>query len=369
VLLVVAHHLALVYGAFAPFYYQEPPFTDPPAFRVLAFFVLTNQAWFMGALFLLAGYFTPGSFDRKGAAGFLKNRSLRLGVPVLAAIFLLDPVARIGLFLMPSELTGITAPLTFAAYPKLLGLGPLWFALMLLIFSFLYALWRRLTGAGAPRAQTRTGFPGMAWALAFSVALAWASYLFRIAVPIGKEVTLFLPFLDFPTIAYLPQYAGLFVLGVAASRRDWLSGLTGNAGLIALVLALAAWALLFPLAISSEMFVLRFSRPPEFPGGGHWQSAAYALWDSTLAVCLPLAAITAFRRFVGGGGRIARFLSGNSYAVYVIHSPVIVFICYAMRGIDLPALAKFALAAIIVIPVCFAVAHAIRKLPGVRMVL
>ena len=60
VILVVLHHVALVYGAGAPFYYVEPPFNDPLAFLVLLVFVLFNQAWFMGALFLIAGYFTGG---------------------------------------------------------------------------------------------------------------------------------------------------------------------------------------------------------------------------------------------------------------------------------------------------------------------
>jgi hypothetical protein len=38
----------------------------------------------MGILFLLAGYFTPGSLERKGYARFLSDRFLRLGLPLLA---------------------------------------------------------------------------------------------------------------------------------------------------------------------------------------------------------------------------------------------------------------------------------------------
>lgn len=369
VLLVVAHHLALVYGAFAPFYYTEPPFTDPLAFLILGVFVLTNQAWFMGALFLLAGYFTPGSFDRKGGAAFVKSRLVRLGIPVLAAIFVLDPIARMGFFLMPESLTGISGPPTLAAYPALLGLGPLWFALMLLIFDVGYALWRRLRGTPPPVAKDSKGFPGMTAAIGFILALAATSYLFRMAVPMGKDVNLVLPFLNFPTISYLPQYLGLFVVGAVASRREWLRDLPASAGLAGLVLALAAWVLLFPLAISGRMFSLEFSEAAGFAGNGTWQSAAYTLWDSTLAVGLPLALIVAFRRFINGAGQLSRFLSGHSYAVYIIHSPLLVFICYAMRDIGLPALAKFALAVIVVIPACYAVAYAIRRLPGIRKVI
>ncbi len=82
IVLVVLHHVSLVYGAsVTPFYYFEPPFTDPLAFLILLVFALFNQAWFMGAFFLLAGYFTPGSFDRKGPGGFIKDRLVRTRHP------------------------------------------------------------------------------------------------------------------------------------------------------------------------------------------------------------------------------------------------------------------------------------------------
>ena len=150
VILVVLHHVALVYGAsLEGYYYVEPPFTDALAFLVLLVFVFVNQAWFMGAFFLLAGYFTPGSVDRKGSGSFLKDRLIRLGIPLVVFYFVLSPISFIGYWLMPASLTGITAPLTWnsfwQAYPDLIGLGPMWFVAMLLIFSFGYVGWRMLT--------------------------------------------------------------------------------------------------------------------------------------------------------------------------------------------------------------------------------
>jgi len=139
VVLVVLHHVAMVYGGIPPFYYLEPPINDMLAGILALAFVLLNQAWFMGAFFLLAGYFTPGSVDRRGPWSFLKGRLLRLGVPLVLFIFVLNPIAAIGNWLMPSSLTGITTPLTWQTYPYLIGQGPLWFVLMLLIFSAGYA--------------------------------------------------------------------------------------------------------------------------------------------------------------------------------------------------------------------------------------
>src|SRR5215831_13324173 len=110
IILVVLHHVAVMYGAGAPFYYVEPPYTDGLAFVVLLLFILLNQGYFMGLLFLVAGYFTPGSFDRKGPRPFLRDRALRLFVPLVAFVLLLNPIASIGIYQMPSRLTGITGP-------------------------------------------------------------------------------------------------------------------------------------------------------------------------------------------------------------------------------------------------------------------
>ena len=123
IILMVVHHVAVIYGAGSPFYYMEPPWQDPWAFLTLLIFVLINQSWFMGAFFLISGYFTPQSFDSKGAGSFLKDRLLRLGIPLVIFIFVLNPIASIGIYQMPASLTGITEPFTWQQYPKLTGPG------------------------------------------------------------------------------------------------------------------------------------------------------------------------------------------------------------------------------------------------------
>jgi hypothetical protein len=375
-ILVVLHHVALVYGAsLVTFYYIEPPFSsagviDALAYLALLVFVLFNQGWFMGAFFLLAGYFTPGSFDRKGPGSFLKARLLRLGIPIILFTFIVGPIASIGYFLMPASMTGITTPLTWQAYPRLIGLGPLWFVAMLLIFDFGYAAWRMLTGNRVSSSMSKSSPPSYTGVGVFMLALALVSYLVRIIVPLGEGVSLFVNFLHFPTVAYLPQYLSFFVLGTVASRHDWFRTLPRSMGIVGFVAAVVAGVLLFPLAFSGRLFSLELS--PALTnafGNGHWQSAVYALWDSIFAVGMCLGLITLFRRFFDGQGRFGRFLSQQGYAVYVIHIPIVVFLAYALRGIKLAPLLKFGMAAVIIVPACFAVAYIVRKIPGVSRVL
>jgi glucan biosynthesis protein C len=362
VILVVLHHVALVYGAGAPFYYVEPPFNDPLAFLVLLVFVLFNQAWFMGALFLIAGYFTPGSFDRKGSGSFLKGRLVRLGIPLIFFFFVLSPISSIGYWQMPASLTGITTPLTWQAYPFLLGMGPLWFVALLLIFDFGYAAWRMLTGNRTSSSMSESSPPSYLGIGIFILALALVSYLVRIVVPMGKTV------LGFPTLAYLPQYLSFFVLGTVASRQNWFRTPPGSMGVVGFVTALVVAVLLFPLALSGRVFTLEVTEPADFVGNGTWQSAVYALWDSIFGVGMVLAAITSFRRFFDGESRFGRFLSQQSYAVYIIHIPIVVFIAIALKGINLEPLLKFGMVAVIAVPTCFAAAFIARKTPGVSRI-
>lgn len=365
VILVVLHHLAIVYGEGISFWYVDPPKSaESLTGFALVLFVLFNQAWFMGALFLLAGYFTPGSFDRKGTGSFLKARLIRLGIPLLIWIFVFNPFSNIGLFLEPA--IWVTEPLTWQnywqLYPSFIGLGVAWFLALLLIFNFGYAGWRWLPKNRTSASKNEYEPPSYLGIGIFILGLALVTYLVRIMVPIGK------PVLDFPTLAYLPQYLSFFIVGAIAYRRDWFRTVTDRMGKIGFVTAVVATLLLFPIPLLGIL-----GGTMRFLGNGSWPSAVYALWDSAFAVGLCLAGITFFRRYFNGKSQLGSFLSQQSYAVYVIHSPIIVVLAYAFYLVaaswGIGPLLKFVLATIVIVPICFIVAYLIRKIPGVSRVL
>ncbi len=364
VILVVLHHLAIVYGEGISFWYVDPPMSESLFGLAMVIFVLMNQAWFMGALFLLAGYFTPGSFDRKGSGSFLKGRLVRLGIPLLIWIFIFNPFSNIGLYLEPA--VWISEPLTWQnywqMYPEFIGFGVAWFLALLLIFNFGYAGWRWLTRHRASATDRDSAPPTYRAIGLFILVVALLSYLVRIAIPLGK------PVLDFPTLAYLPQYLGLFIVGTIAYRRNWFRTIPDRMGKIGFVLAVVATLLLFPIPILGIL-----GGTMRFLGNGSWPSAVYALWDSAFAVGLCLASITFFRQYFNARSNLGNFLSQQSYAVYVIHSPIIVVLAYGFYLVAAPwgigYLMKFVLASLVMIPVCFIVAYLLRKIPGVSRVL
>ena len=366
-ILVVLHHISLVYGAsLQGYYYVEPPFTHPTAFRDLLVFALVNQGWFMGAFFLIAGYFTPGSFDRKGVGAFIKDKLLRLGIPLLVFYFVLSPLSFMGYYLMPVEMTGITTGFTWEgfwnAYPQFIGLGPLWFVAMLLVFNLGYLIWRVVTKKSAT--QNESTPPSYLGIGTFILVLTGISYLWRMVVPLGQSVW------QFPTLAYLPQYLSFFVVGTIAYRKDWFRKISGSMGTIGFAAANLAGIILFPLAFSSQMFSLELSEALDIAfGNGTWQSAVYALWDSVFAVGISLGLLTFFRRFANRPNWFGNFLAQQSYAVYLIHIPLVVFLAYALRAIMVGSLLKFGLASLVIVPVCFVVAAVIRKIPGVSRII
>src|ERR1700753_1020642 len=109
-ILVIMHHLAITYGGVSVWYYQEPT-KDPLVFTIL------------GLFFLIAAYFTPGSYECKGARAFLRDRFLRLGLPLVIFTFVLNP------FIV---YIGVGAPLPYGQFllrygVNTIGPGPLWF--------------------------------------------------------------------------------------------------------------------------------------------------------------------------------------------------------------------------------------------------
>ena len=81
-ILVILHHAAIAYGGVGDWGAKDPA-VDEISPIALTFFTAVNQSYFMSAFFFMAGYFTPRSLERRGARAFVKDRFIRLGIPIL----------------------------------------------------------------------------------------------------------------------------------------------------------------------------------------------------------------------------------------------------------------------------------------------
>jgi surface polysaccharide O-acyltransferase-like enzyme len=79
--------------------------------------------------------------------------------------------------------------------------------------------------------------------------------------------------------------------------------------------------------------------------------------------------LVTFRRRLNRQGSLAKAMAASTFAVYIVHQPVLIFLGLVLRGIRLPHLLKFILVAPLAVALCFAIAQAVRKLPLVRNIL
>jgi peptidoglycan/LPS O-acetylase OafA/YrhL len=341
--LVVVHHVAVTYGNIPLWFYTEP--AKDPSGVALDILVVFDQAFFMGFFFLISGFFTPGSYDRKGRQKFLRDRLIRLGIPLLAFLLLLRPLVTIG-----SYRSDYASMPYWQFYIGSWDPGPMWFAEVLIVFAALYALWRRFSAPVETPFGVRHAGLRARWIVLFTVALSVATTLWRVPVPVGSYV----PVLGLPTPYFLPQYAAMFVVGLIAFRRGWFLTLPAKAGPLGFAVAALVSVVLLPLSKLTT---------------GALSTAVIATWESAFAVSLIIGLTVIFRERFNDQGPRGKWLSAQAFTVYIIHPVVLVAIGYALSGLQAIAVVKFAVAAVIALPLCWGLAYLVRSLPGAKRVL
>jgi glucan biosynthesis protein C len=373
IIMVVLWHMAVTYGAPGFWSYRESQ-ADEVTELVFTLFSVINNPYVLGFFFMIAGYFTPGAYDRRGPGPFFKARIIRLGIPLLIYVFLFDPLIYYAIRI--SQL-GLTGPIgTFWRFwgehvsnyvhfgP---GVGPMWFVELMLIFVVAYGLGRLVAsyaGGSSTDADQASGraVPSIKTIGIFAFALGLIIFVMRIWLPINSYFRL----LGLP-LAHVPQYIALFFVGVIAYRGAWfqrISVATGKLWLgIVLVLILVVFPIVFVLSGALE------GNTDAVSGGFTWQSLVFSIWEEFICVGMIIVLLVLFRQKLNRQGALAKTLSDSTFTVYFIHSPVLVSLALALKGFDLYPLAKWALVSPVAIILCFVIAYVLRRLPLLRSIL
>ncbi len=361
-ILVIVHHTMIIYAGSGSWGLYTEGRQDMITNVIGGWFCGVNQAYFMSLFLLISAYFVPGSYDRKGAGHFVKDRLIRLGIPLIIYSWIISPLTWVAVtYVMQGQILPWWRYLPGVG-ESVIGAGPLWFVEVLLIFTLVYALWRRFfrPSPPVPPVETESRFPGNAAIGLFALLTGVGAFLVRLVFPVGWNFSLLN--LQFP---FFVLYIALYIVGLIAYRRNWLLGLPDAKGKLWLGIAIVLILLFLPMALiggGPESIQL-------FMGGFNWQAMAYALWEAFLCVGMCIGLIYAFRRYLNRQGRLAKFLSPNAYIAYIIHAQVITFTALAMRNVDLYPLLKFGVAILIAVPLSFVLGNLIRKLPYTDRVL
>jgi fucose 4-O-acetylase-like acetyltransferase len=350
--LVILHHSAIMFGAPGGWYLRMP--TPLLAEKVpFTLFVSINQSFFMGFFFLLAGYFGALSYDRKGSAHFVRDRVLRLGLPILVYGFFIGPVT--------VALAGIHAGQPFLEHWAELtrhgyfNMGPLWFAYALLLFSFAYLLWRQLDKS--PLSPSRS-LPVHGALLAAALATGAAAFVLRLWVPVGHEVWSL-------QIGYFASYVVLFAAGCAAARYRWLERIDASTARPWRLICILTIPLLFVYGVLAGA---ARGVPFDTSGGLTLPALAYAFWEPFVAWGIILGMLWRGRVAPQPSPRYERW-APRAYTAFIIHPPVVVAFGLLLANQPLLNSAKFVVAGIGSVVLCFLLAQPLLRIPGARRVL
>ena len=287
-----------------------------PAWDALCAFL---YPWFMILLFAVAGMSARYALDRRSAGAWLRSRVTKLLVPATLGLFAYQWVGgwlniRIG-----GGLSSIPAPLVYPI-AAVSGIGPLWFAQMLFLFSAALALTRTMGG--------RTRFRFGAWSacgrlMAGSAALP---VLLACTVPvwIGAQVGN-LPVL---TMYRFGVYGVAFAIGYLLLSHD---------GAIAALVRAAV-----PLCVSAVALGMAFVT---VNAGRDWTADAVLRHPLTnlYAWVATLAALAAAARWADRATPATCWLSQAGFGLFVVHYPVMLWICHGLSMTAIPS---------ILLPVC-----------------
>jgi peptidoglycan/LPS O-acetylase OafA/YrhL len=356
--IVLLHHTAITYGGAGGWFYNELYPSAATSSILLTLFVATNQAYFMGFFFLLAGYFTPASLERKGYAQFLGDRFLRLGLPLLVFVFILGPFT--AAIVAAHDGKGF-----WGVFPDLWNRviiinGPMWFVQALLMFCLGYSAWRAAFGAPLSQSvRTLLSVPSYSKWFLSAVIVGAISLAIRQFVPVGKNVIGL-------QLAYFAPYIFLFALGIAAWRYDWFRQLDCKQARAWVITLGVAWPLL-PISIVVAMRVFGPGKA-NFGGGHTWPAIFYAFWDPFVAWGLIAAWLLVARTYMNKPSQFWSWLNRRAYAVYIIHPPVLVGISLLLHPWMAPALLKFAVTGTLACVATWLIADPLVRIPGLRRV-
>jgi len=345
---VVVWHAATAYLGGSDWYYMDR--TTSKVWATAFFPASVISLFALGPLFLVAGWFSARSLARKGPGGFARTRLLRLGVPLIVFIFLINPLASylgdLGRGLHP-DLAGYWGGGAYAA-------GVMWFVAALLAFSLAYALLRRLH---APPAAHR--WSGAQVMVAAAVLIAATAFVLWRWWPPDDAST----FLDLRWQSW-PQGAVLFALGAWAGEAGSLENLTAWTRWL-------GWAALAAAALFVALGVYEQAR-------GQLESTLHsASWPSMLGIVLYGIISVAFTvwftalirvRWSGDGPLRAR-AGRASYATYVLHPLVLTAVMVAFAALALAPELKFLVVAAAAVPACFVAGYAATRVPGISKVM
>ena len=310
----------------------------------------------MALFFLVAGLLSVPSVRRKGPGRFARDRLVRLGIPFLGYVLLIQPVT---VYALEHPLGGAPGSFweEFLGDEGVLDSGPLWFVGALLVYSLAYAAWVRFrAGNQAPAERALT----VGRLVLAAVVVAPTSFAIRLIWPYGSDAGLTdLNFWQWPACV------AVFTLGLTAFGQGWVQAIPDDiqarCRTITAVAAVATAGLLAGAGLSDHF--------DDLLGGWNPWAAGFAAVDAVLCVFGSVWLLSIAQRRLTRPLPHGRALSRSAYAAFIVQTPVLIALALALRPVGVPAEVKALLVAAGGIAGSYALAWGLTRIPGVRCIL
>lgn len=307
----------------------------------LVFFCSILDRFHMVALFLLAGMAIFYSLQKRSREVFLKERFIKLFIPLLAGSLLLNPVMTYIWFINQGEKEGFLRHYIgfFTRNPGALdgltgGYTPahLWFLLYLLVFSII-------------------GLPLYSWFLSDKAGRLSEG----LAVFFGKPYRLLLltiPYCLFYLIEILDEknpvaYFYIVLLGfLFASKDSYMKALCRD-----------KW---FYFGLTLLLFIIFFTCEPSDGAG----AVSYYLYGFIvkLAKIVPAFMLMAFfREYMNRNSKLLSYLAKSCFTIYIIHMPVVTAVGYLVIQLDMNPYQKYFIIIILSYLLAFGFYEAVKR--------
>lgn len=358
---VITGHIAASYGAIGGgrWSYLEPN-NDFVTKAALSLFVLVAYSFLMGMFIFISGYFTYPSVQRKGVFAFSRDRIIRLSIPLVLYYFIIGPVARFITRLAKGE------DLTFIQFLRdsyssgVYGhLGVMWFIVLILFFSLLYAAFYWFFPDGLLKRNPDESFPSAIKILLFVFLVGVAGFLMRMIFPMGGD------FVGSRPLGSMVFFGTSFFLGTTAARYNWLEKLTWQNSKLWVYSAVVAM-------VVPVILLLVFRKNLNFrlvAQAGSLASLFYAYWEVIKTLGTGMFAIVFFRKYLNNPTKMALSLGRSVLLAYFLHPLICSVFFLALASVALHPLIKFVLVAPTALAATFGISLLLLKFPFVQKIM
>ncbi len=356
--LVIFHHTAIGYGAMGGWCYVTPETVSGIPQIVLSLILVINQAFFMSLFFFISAYFMPRSLEKKGTKKYLKDRFVRLGIPLLFVMLIMNPILLYGIARYTNNTNGTCWTYVLNEIQNNPNTSVMWFVLTLLIFETVYIFLRKISGISIsnliadkiPSAFQITVFILICGILAFGL---------RTFYPIGRN------FIGLQ-FGFFVLYSAMYFMGIAASRKNWLERLSFESARSWLLVVIAFLPVIIIALIKAT------KNPAEvalYQGGLNYKAVILAVWEAITCTGLCYFFLVYFKNRINIASKWSQIMASDSYTVYIIHPVLVVAFTMLLEGVPINPLIRFTFAFTLSVTACFTAARMIRKIPGITRIL